>query len=107
MKVIPIDADVRQVVSAIPEGRENAIPRAELVAALGMNDRTVRACIEAARRDGVFIISIQERGGGYYRATEPEEIERQYHIDRARALSILARLTPMRRYLRAAGRPLK
>ena len=103
MKVIPLDAEAFLVVCAIPEGRENAISRADLAAKVGMNDRAVRACIEAARRAGYFIISLQERGGGYYRATKPEEVERQYRIDRARALSILARLTPMRRYLRAAG----
>ncbi len=100
MKVRPIDADVRAVVAAIRQGRQNAIPRAELAASLGMNDRTVRACIEVARRDGHFIISSND---GYYLATEPEEVERQYRIDHARALAILARLTPMRRYLRAAG----
>ena len=104
MKVRPSDAEVRLVVTALGEGRKNATTRAQLAAAVEMGDRRVRACIETARRDGKFIISSNK---GYYIATEPEEIERQYKIDRARALSILSRLTPMRRYLRAAGRDVK
>lgn len=104
MKVRPSDAEVRLVVTTLGEGRKNATPRAQLAATVGMPDRRVRACIEAARRAGTFIISSDS---GYYIATEMEEVERQYRIDRARALSILARLTPMRRYLRAAGRDVK
>ncbi|MBQ9458309.1 MAG: hypothetical protein IJU66_00065 [Oscillospiraceae bacterium] len=96
----PSEEYVRAVVDVIPYGKRNAISRRMLASRVGMNDRNVRACIEAARRDGHFIISSNE---GYYLATEPEEVERQYRIDHARALSILARLTPMRRYLRAAG----
>ena len=104
MKVLPNEAEIKLVVSALEKGRQNAVPRKELSAVVGLSDRRVRACIEAARRAGTFIISSDS---GYYIATEAEEVERQYRIDRARALSILQRLTPMRRYLRAAGRDLK
>ena len=101
MKVLPNEDEVMLVVSALEKGRQNAVPRKELSAVVGMADRRVRACIEAARREGVFIVS---GDSGYYIATEVEEVERQYRIDRARALSILKRLTPMRRYLKVAGR---
>lgn len=95
-------ASVEAVIAAIPFGRENAISRHMLASKTKLNDRTVRECIEQARRDGVFVIA--SPSGGYYQATTTEEIEAQYRIDRARALSVLARLTPMRRYLKAAGR---
>ncbi len=97
----PGEETVRAVVSQIPHGRQNAIQRHTLASRVGMSDRETRACIEAARRDGVFIIAAPD--GGYYQATDAEEVERQYRIDRARALSILARLKPMREYLRGAG----
>ena len=99
----PSEETVRAVVDAIPFGRRNAVSRRMLASRVGMSDRETRACIEAARRDGIFIISTQESGGGYYQATEIEEIEAQYRIDHARALSVLSRLTPMRRYLLERG----
>ena len=92
------------VVCHIPTGRKNAISRASLSVRVGMPDRQVRRCIEAARKDGFFIISANENGGGYYIATDLEEIEAQYKIDRARALAVLARLKPMRQRLKTEGR---
>ena len=91
---------VASVIDAIPHGRRNAISRRMLAGAVHLSDRHVRACIEAARNDG------DQDAGGYYIATEPEEIRAQYRIDRARALAILKRLKPMRQYLKARGEPL-
>lgn len=42
-------SDVNRVVAALPYGKQNAITRAELVAATGMSDRAVRRCIDHAR----------------------------------------------------------
>ena len=96
-------SDYAAVVNHIPFGRENAVSRRMLAQQTGMTDRQVRRCIEDARRDGVFIISDQERGG-YYQTAQLNEIEYQYRIDRARALAVLARLKPMSQVLREAGR---
>lgn len=91
------------VVNLIPWGRNNAVTREHLMLYTQMTDRQVRRCIEAARRDGVFIIGDQERGG-YYRTDSIDDIEYQYRIDRARAISVFARLKPMREALKEAGR---
>lgn len=101
----PTPEAVASVIDAIPHGRRNAISRSMLAGAVHLSDRHVRACIEAARNDGVLIISDQD-AGGYYIATEPAEIRAQYRIDRARALAILKRLKPMRQYLKERGEPL-
>lgn len=94
--------DYMVVISMIPFGRENAIPRAELANLARMTDRQVRKCIEAARSDGHYIVASPE--GGYYQTQDINEIEYQYRIDRARALAVLKRLKPMRRELKEAGR---
>ena len=96
-------SEIELVLNAIPEGKENAISRAQLAATVEMPDRSVRRCIEQARRNGEFILSDPERGG-YYRSDDIGEIEQQYRIDKARALSVLARLKHMKRALKEAGR---
>ena len=95
-----------RVISAIPYGREHAITRKTLARLAGMDERTAREHIEAARRAGIFIVSLP-RTPGYFRTDNLDEIEVQYRIDHARALSILSRLTPMRRALKSAGRDVK
>ena len=97
----PSKETVRAVVNQIPLGKQNAIQRHTLASRVGMSDREVRACIEAARRDGVFVVT--EHRGGYYLADAIEDVERQYRIDHARALSVLSRLAPMRKYLKERG----
>ena len=91
------------VVNLIPTGKENAISRERLAELAKLPDRTVREHIEQARRDGWYIITHAQRGG-YYRTEDIDEIEYQYRIDRARALSVLSRLKAMRRCLKDAGR---
>ena len=78
-----------------------ATTRAELCAKTGLPDRIVRRQIEQARRDGALIVNL---GQGYYITTDLDALEAQYKIDRARALSVLARLKNMRLMLKAAGR---
>ena len=97
------EAEYMPVVNHIPHGRKNAISRERLASEMKMTDRYVRECIEAARRDGVFIVTAAEHGG-YYIATDIDEIERQYRIDHARALSVLSRLKYMKQALKKAGR---
>jgi len=83
-------SDVNRVVAAIPYGKQNAITRAELAAA-------VRRCIEQARDEGYFIVNGER--GGYALEVDLDAITAQYRIDHARALSILKRIKHMRRYL--------
>ena len=91
------------VVNDIPFGRANAVKRSELCARLGLSDRKLRRLIEAARSYGFIILNCQD-GHGYYQTDDIDEIERQYHQDKARAMSILARQKEIRRRLKAAGR---
>lgn len=84
----------------IPEGRQNAVTRAELASSLAITDRLVRRLIAKAREHGELILN---DGTGYYRSHDVHEIYRQYRTDRARALSVLRRLKTMRRLLKEAG----
>ncbi len=98
--------DQVRITDYIGKGPENAITRKDLCASLSLGDRVCRELIEKARREGEFICNDQD-GKGYYMAKTDEEILRQYRRDYARAMSLLKRLTPLRRKLRAAGIKLK
>ena len=88
----------------IPFGRENAISRQGVAAALGCGDRQARKAIEDARADGLFIINLQD-GHGYYQSTDKLEMLRQYRQDTARAMSILKRRKALRKTLIDMGVP--
>lgn len=87
----------------IPEGKENAVSREVLSTRLGLPDRTVRKLIEDARDRGELICNDGD-GEGYYRSYDIGQIERQYRVDRARALAVMKRLKTMRRMLNDAGK---
>lgn len=91
------------VLKHLEYGRKHAMTRKQLVTLTGLNDRAVRECIELLRGEGYLICNEQD-GRGYYLADTDDEIERQYRMDHARALSVLKRLTPYRRALKEAGR---
>ena len=88
------------ITTYIPEGKENAVTRGQLCSLTGLPDRSVRECIEVARREGVMVVN---NGNGYYIATDIADIKRQYKTDRKRALSVLYRLKAMRKILKDAG----
>lgn len=90
------------VANAIPEGRQNAITRAELAARLDMTDRDIREAIEDARAFGIWIINDGD-GRGYYKSTDIADIRRQYWREKARLKSIYASSKPLRDFLKAAG----
>ena len=96
-------AMARDLAEKIPVGHHNAISRDALAARSGLCDRHVRELLETARDLGVLICNDQD-GKGYYIAETPEEIERQYKRDKARALSVLKRLKASRAALKEAGR---
>ena len=99
--------DALRLLSALGEGEDNAMTRGALCALLGLPDRTVRKLIEEARReetdDGPFIVTAVG-GRGYYLTDDPDEIERHYHGEYARAMSILVSTKGERRYLKKRGR---
>ena len=91
------------LLSCIPEGTKNAIPRSKLVSRLGLPDRKVRKMIEEARCSG-FIIANDQSGKGYYQPDDIDDIERQYWQNRHRAMTILSQQKHLRKKLHAAGR---
>lgn len=97
----PQQAHIDAVVAELHHSPSMARSRKWLASATHLTDRTVRSCIEAARTDGIFIVAAPT--GGYYITDDLEIIERQYRIDRARALSVLRRLKPMREHLKENG----
>ena len=95
-----------KLAALIPYGRENAISRESLAAALGVSDRKTRRAIEQARADGLIIINSQD-GRGYFQTDSITEMRRQYQQDTARALAIFRRRKPLRKALLDAGMKLK
>jgi len=67
-------------------GRENSIPRRDLIAITGLDDRTLRRQIEAERRRGIPILS--DSSTGYYLPGTPEERDRCVQSLRSRAKEI-------------------
>lgn len=76
----------------IPEGRENAISRRDLVRLTGLPDRQVRRMIETARETGC-IVNLQD-GEGYYIPAKEEriDVETWYRAQRSRAIGVLKSL---------------
>lgn len=88
----------------IPWGRENAIKRKDLLAACGLSDRDMRRDIEAARKNGVFIINMCD-GRGYWQTNDLNEVFEWHEQEKARAIKIMANKKPARDALKAAGYP--
>ncbi len=101
-RAVTIDL-IEMVPRLLRYGKENARTRREIVTESGYDDRTVREVIEKARDAGWLVCNDQD-GSGYYLGWTTDEIERQYKRDQARALSILKRQKPFRRYLKSEGR---
>ena len=90
------------ILQEIPFGKDKAVTRRHLCISTGLSDRQVRKAIESLRR--TYVILNDQDGEGYYRSYELADIERSYRQERARALSILYRLQPMRVLLKGGGR---
>lgn len=88
------------IVDYIPFGRENAVTRAQLRSRTGIDDRTIRDMIAAARRDTV-ILNMQD-GKGYFRPL-PEE----RHLVESYAKQETARLKSIGWSLKATRQMLK
>jgi biotin operon repressor len=94
----------KNILSLIPTGHENAIPRARLAAVLGVSDRRCRRLVQEARDAGAIILNRQD-GRGYYLATaaDVEDLQRQYRQDTSRAMAILKRRKTIRGILKECG----
>ena len=84
----------------IPFGRDHAISRERLAELLAVADRTMREMISRARREGLVIINDQ-RGGGYYRSDDIEDLNRQLTQTHNRALKLLVQEKHLRERIRA------
>lgn len=101
-KQIKLSTLEEEVLLEIPEGHENAISRKDLVDKVGLADRVVRRAIEKARGKGYIICNFQD-GKGYFKPKNIEEINTQFLINRARAMSILVQQKYLYRELKAEG----
>jgi hypothetical protein len=93
----------------IPIGRESSISRKTLAALWGVNDRKARAIVAALRADdngdGYVIVS-HSSGKGYYRTSNPDEIEHFIRETTKRAANTFGLLKKARRILRSSGKGL-
>lgn len=102
---------IKKVIAAIPEGRQNAISRAELAVRLNTSDRRARKLLELARCSGVIILNLQKNDGYFriesgrsdYTAEEIEQLRQQEKQDTNRAMTILVRRKYIRQALKGAG----
>lgn len=86
------------VLSLLGKGKENAVRREDLAAALGVDDRAAREAVCYARLEG-FCINNDQDGTGYYLPDSEEECHRQFKQTMARALKLFKQLTPIRHEL--------
>lgn len=86
----------------VPFGRKNAVSRASLSEKTGIPDRKMRDAISKANELGLFVLNL---GSGYYQPDDMGDMYSYYRIERARAISGLAKLKRMRLVLKAAGYP--
>ncbi|MCL2298809.1 MAG: hypothetical protein FWC27_01525 [Firmicutes bacterium] len=94
----------KRILQFIPKGHDNAIPRRDLAALIGLHERDCRRAIERARVAGEFILSDD---AGYWMAdphTEEGvgEIMRWYRREGGRIRALAKRLEPVRRRVEAA-----
>ncbi|MBE6677923.1 MAG: hypothetical protein E7597_03915 [Ruminococcaceae bacterium] len=68
---------MRKIFELLPEGRENAISRRDLMTITGLNDRELRKTIAAERRAGALILSSTDsEHNGYFRPASADELRR-------------------------------
>ena len=93
---IPRKSQLKNLLSLLPEGRENAIPMRELADRLDIDQRALRAAILQAREAGEIIAG---DSAGYYRPADKTELRKYYFAARKRSLSGLKALKAARRKL--------
>ena len=87
--------------NSIPTGRENAIKTRDLMQLNGYLDkRKLRMDIRRLRIEGEVILSSTQKGGGYYRPKDKEELRRFIRQEENRAKSIFYSLKTARKLLK-------
>ena len=62
------------LVDLIPEGRENAISKAQLTEITGLSERSLRLAVAGERRRGKIILTDCSGTKGYYKPTNSGEV---------------------------------
>ena len=88
------------VLSCIMHGKDLANDHHWIATHTGLPERAVRNRIEELRNEGYLICNLQN-GKGYFLAENDEDVKTQYRQDCARAMSILRRIKPFRKYLKS------
>ena len=91
-----------EIKDRIGADKEHAVTLLQLIWDTGEPERAIRREIQRLRTEGLLINNDQD-GKGYYYATEPDEVLRQYRQDRHRFLSIAARIKPAYQFLKEKG----
>lgn len=94
---------INAFVAHIPLGKGNAVSRAQLSELTGLSDRAVRKMIQQARQYGYLIINDCD-GRGYFQSDNPDEWEKHYKRETARAMTVLRVRKCLRQRLKEAGR---
>lgn len=97
-----------ELLNLLGVGKKNAISRYNLTEGLypgcghsREHDRMMRNRVKQLRRD--YVIVNDQDGGGYYITDDLDRIDKFYHQEFSRAMSILFRLKTPRKILRKAG----
>lgn len=102
VETAPANDKITKLLGFIGTGKEKAITRRALKAAMGLSDRATRKVIEEARNCGYNIVNI-DGGSGYYIPDDIGDKVKFYKQEYARAISILRRLKTLRKDLKDAG----
>lgn len=79
-----------ELIELIPEGRENAISKAQLTEITGLSERSLRLVVAGERRRGRIILTDCSGTKGYYRPTSTSEVLRFIKSMRKRAREVNA-----------------
>lgn len=82
----PAERQSFRIADLLHSGAENAIPRRDLMALIGLSDRELRLMIEAERRQGIPILS--DNIHGYFLPVDSAERDRCVRSLRRRAKEI-------------------
>lgn len=94
---------IEELIKTVGKGKEHPTDRRWLARELDVRDRVLRDRIACARKYGFLICSTGD-GRGYFLSDDINDIERYYHREKKRAMSILNGLVPFRKILKTENR---
>lgn len=99
-----IKKTMKELISLIPEGKENAVPVSYCATILRLPKREIHRLIRKARVSGCHICSTSDDNKpGYYMPISDAELFEYYQRTSSDALGRLATVDPIRRYLIKKG----